>query len=99
MRRGENPKSLANLKLGRVSQGKESHTITISPENWQWLKVRGKPSRTLDMVISMCRNSELVGKALLERAEGQLKRLESQNERLREKVRELENQLRQRENI
>lgn len=99
MKRGGHPNSLANLALGRVSQGKESHSITISPENWQWLKVRGKPSRMLDMVVTMCRNSELVGKALLERAEGQLRKAQAQNKELREKIRELENQLRQRENV
>lgn len=68
MKRGNHPNSLANLTLGRASKGKETHTITVSPNNWQWLKSRGKPSRMIDLIIEMNRTGELVGKFLLERA-------------------------------
>ena len=90
MKKGKHPNSLANLKLGRISKGKETHTITISPDNWQWLKTKGKPSQMIDLIVEMNRKGELVGRFLLERAEEQLKRAEAQNKELRERVRELE---------
>ena len=85
--------------MGRVSQGKESHSITISSENWQWLKNRGKPSRMINLIVEMNRKGELVGRFLLERSEEQLRKAQAQNKELRQKVRELENQLRPRENV
>ena len=97
MKRGDHPKSLANLALGRTSQGKETHTITISPKNWEWLKSRGKPSRMIDLIVGMNRNQELVARFLWDRAEEQLKKSQQQNRELRERVRELESELRQRE--
>ncbi len=96
--KGKHPNSLANLKLGRISQGKENHSITISPENWEWLKSRGKPSKMIDLIVEMNRKGELVGRFLLERAERQLKRAETQNKELRERVRELEKLRQQRSN-
>ena len=97
MERGNHPNSLANLTLGRISKGKETHTITISPDNWQWLKSRGKPSQMIDLIVEMNRKGELVGRALLDRADRQLQKAQQQNRELREKVRELEEKLRQRE--
>ncbi|MEM7716187.1 MAG: hypothetical protein AAF349_21880 [Cyanobacteria bacterium P01_A01_bin.68] len=69
-----NPASLENLKLGRI-KSKERHSITISPENWQWLQSIGKPSQKIDLIVGMCRRGELVGRELLKASEAECERL------------------------